>query len=211
MANKQKKWYVVWKGRQPGVYDTWAECSAQVQGYAGAKYKSFLSRQAAVDAFGGNSGDYIRKGNKQTALFSASDVARKPIMNSISVDAACASVPGRLEYRGVKTATKEIIFEMGPFEEGTNNIGEFLAIVNAAAILKKEGNTIPIYSDSKTALAWVRKKKANTTLKCSSQNKKLFELIAKAENWLHANDIINKILKWETKAWGEIPADYGRK
>jgi ribonuclease HI len=33
----------------------------------------------------------------------------------------------------------------------------------------------------------------------------------RAEKWLLSNEFSNEILKWETKAWGEIPADFGRK
>jgi ribonuclease HI len=117
-----------------------------------------------------------------------------------------------MEYQGVDTKTKEKIFHQGPFLMGTNNIGEFLAIVHALALFKQKGlNNRPIYSDSVTAMGWVKKKKANTNLEQNAKTAKLYELIQRAENWLQQNNYSNPIIKWETENWGEIPADFGRK
>ena len=116
-----------------------------------------------------------------------------------------------MEYRGVDTKTGAQIFHFGPLEDGTNNIGEFLAIVHALAMMKKEGSTFPIYSDSRTAQAWVRDRKCKTNLQRTARNGKIFELIARAEYWLQNNTYTNRIIKWKTEEWGEIPADFGRK
>ena len=134
------------------------------------------------------------------------------IKESIAVDAACSGNPGNMEYRGVYTKTKEQIFHQGPFPQGTNNIGEFLALVHGLAFLKKEGRDItPIYSDSRTAIAWVRNKKVKTELERTPRNEQIFELIERALKWLNSNTYKNPIIKWETEDWGEIPADFGRK
>ena len=98
-----------------------------------------------------------------------------------------------------------------PYKNGTNNVGEFLAIVHGLAFLKQRNSDIPIYTDSMTAISWIRQKKTKTTLVQDSKNKFLFELIARAEKWLRENKCSNPLLKWETKVWGEIPADFGRK
>ena len=135
----------------------------------------------------------------------------KPNYHSIAVDAASSGNPGVMEYRGVDTQTGKVLFKQGPFQEGTNNIGEFLAIVHGLAYLARHGSKRIIYSDSRTAISWVKKKKCNTRLKASEKNKDLFELIHRAEAWLTTNTYPNPILKWETRAWGEIPADFGRK
>ena len=135
----------------------------------------------------------------------------EPIANSLSVDAACSGNPGVLEYRGVYTSTGREIFKQGPFPEGTVNIGEFLALVHGLAYLKQKNKNIPVYSDSKTAISWVKNKKVKTKLELNKKNKKLFDLIDRALNWLQSNNFENQILKWETKYWGEIPADFGRK
>ena len=131
--------------------------------------------------------------------------------HSISVDAASSGNPGKMEYRGVDTKSKKQLFIQGPFEEGTNNIGEFLAIVHGLAFLKKINSDKIIYTDSRTAISWVKKKNCNTKLEPNEKNSALFELIDRAIIWLKNNTYKTPIVKWETKAWGEIPADFGRK
>ena len=116
-----------------------------------------------------------------------------------------------MEYRGVDTQTKKILFHKGPFQKGTNNVGEFLALVHGLAHLKKIKSQRLLYTDSKTAMSWVLKKKCNTKLESTLENQQLFELIERAEQWLKSNTFSTKIVKWETKVWGEIPADFGRK
>jgi len=205
---KKKKYYVVWVGQNPGIYDNWNDCQLQIKGYPGARYRSFSTRQQAEEAYSqGPAASYSPKRKPKPPK-------KAPHLepNALSVDAACSGNPGDMEYRGVWIETGEEWFRKGPFHRGTNNIGEFLAIVHAAALFAQtHDNTTPIYTDSRTAMAWIRKKKANTKLKFSERNKKLKELILRAESWLKKNEIPNPIKKWETKSWGEIPADFGRK
>lgn len=130
--------------------------------------------------------------------------------NAVAVDAACSGNPGPMEYRGIYLRTGQQIFHFGPVQ-GTNNIGEFLAIVHALALLKKKNSAIPIYSDSRTAQIWVKKKKCKTTLPQTPENQSLHDMIARAEAWLLSNSYSNPIIKWDTDKWGEIPADFGRK
>lgn len=206
----KKKYYVVWQGIEPGIYETWNECKAQVTGFDGARYKSFSTLEEAEEAFDSSPWLYIGKTSKTrpTPVAVSSD---EIIGDSISVDAACSGNPGLLEYRGVYTGDGVELFRVGPLEQGTNNIGEFLAIVHALALLKKKKSDIPVYSDSVNAIKWIDKKKCNTKLQQTARNKPLFELIARAEKWLNNNRWKNKIIKWETQSWGEIPADFGRK
>lgn len=207
---KKEKYYVVWEGVNPGVYASWAECQAQVKGYPQARYKSFPTKKEAEEAFREAFTDHIIRKKKEPKP--KLPEGGGPVWKSISVDAACSGNPGVMEYQGVWTDTKDPIFYQGPFANGTNNIGEFLAIVHALALLKKRGNgSTIIYTDSRTAISWVKKKKANTKLAPGKNNAALFELIRRAENWLKANTFTNPIIKWETKIWGEIPADFGRK
>lgn len=208
MAYKQK-YYVVWKGVQPGIYETWDEAKAQITGFQGAQYKSFETQSEAIIAYRDG---YKFVNNKKTESSKIIGSNTKVIKPSISVDAACSGNPGDMEYRGVDNQNGSEIFKRGPYPDGTNNIGEFLAIVHALSILKKNGHdSIPIYSDSETAMTWVRKKKANTKLVLTSRNQELFELIKRAESWLIRNSYKNPIIKWETSKWGENPADFGRK
>ncbi len=207
---KKRKYYVVWKGRQSGVFSTWEECSAQVTGFTGAEYKAFDSRGAAEEAFRGQYEDY--KGQRTTPL-SQEELFRIGLPNpeSYSVDASCIGYPGPVEYRCVHTRTRKEIFRQGPLPNGTNNIGEFLGLVHTLALLKQKGITLPIYSDSENAIGWVRQKKCRTRLEHNETNAELFGLIERAENWLQNNEYENQVLKWETDAWGENPADFGRK
>jgi ribonuclease HI len=206
--NPKEKYYVVWKGRKTGVFSSWEECAAQVQGFAGAQYKSFASRLAAEQAFRGKYAAQIGKPESSGEwLFSPTP----PVPESWCVDAACSGSPGRLEYRGVALHTGVQIFRQGPYEHGTNNVGEFLAIVHALVMLKKRRSALPIYSDSATAMLWVKKKRCNTELAADEKNAPLFELISRAEDWLKTHTYANPVLKWDTRAWGEIPADFNRK
>lgn len=211
--SKKKKYYTVWKGHHTGVFESWADCKAQIDNFEGAIYKSFLTFEAAKKALKGNYKDYIGKTSKFKSELSEEQLKKigEPNYNSISVDAASAGNPGKMEYRGVDTKTKKQLFIQGPFEEGTNNLGEFLAIVHGLAFLKKKKSNRIIYTDSKTAISWVKKKKCNTKLQRNDKNKALFELVDRAVNWLKNNTYDTVIVKWETKAWGEIPADFGRK
>ncbi len=204
------KYYVVWKGRQTGIFATWEECAAQVSGFYNAQYKAFENRELAEIAFQSSYEDY--KGKRAPTLSPAElALIGRPIPESYCVDASCIGYPGPLEYRCVHTASGKQLFHQGPFEHGSNNIGEFLAIVHALALFQKRSINEPIYTDSETALAWVKKKHCKTRLPRDERNEKIFELIARAEDWLNKNEYANEVLKWDTNAWGEIPADYGRK
>ena len=203
----REKWYVVWKGIEPGVYRTWSECKQQIDGFENARYKSFETQVQAVEAYRSDSRNYL--GNKKTTGFRNNP--NSIITDSLAVDAACSGNPGKMEYRGVYTETGEEIFHIGPFEESTNNIGEFLALVHGIALLKKQNSNIPIYSDSVNAIKWVKNKKCKTRLTPCEANEPVFDLIHRAEKWLNENTYSNLIFKWETNEWGEIPADFGRK
>ncbi len=272
----EKKYYVVWKGHRPGVYDSWDACKKQIQGYSSARYKSFKSKAEAEHAFKNPSSvkssspkkkkqkyyvvwdgprskvytdwdkakaalkglnmdhlktfgskvlaekalaegpeNYKGKDFRKTKDLSAEEIERigSPIEMSLAVDAACNEMTGIMEYQGVWTFNNEhVLFKMGPYEGGTNNIGEFLALVHALAIFQKDDDpkmrTMPIYSDSRIAMGWVKAGKCRTKQRPAGKVK---DLISRAEKWLAQNTYENPIHKWETKVWGEIPADFGRK
>ena len=213
MSKKKKKYYTVWKGHHTGVFETWDDCKAQIKDFQGAQYKSFATFEAAKKGLKGNYKDYVGKTSKFKSELTEEQLKKigKPNYKSISVDAASSGNPGKMEYRGVETKSKKLLFKQGPFPEGTNNIGEFLALVHGLAFLKNKNSDFIIYSDSKTAMSWVRKKKCNTKLERNDKNKPVFDLLDRALIWLKKNKYSTTIVKWETKAWGEIPADFGRK
>lgn len=216
------KHYVVWVGKQSGVYETWKQCQEQVNGYPDAKYKSYESKAEAMSAFkeGWKShwgkGKAPSKDKPQQSTFGSkkrpSEPAEQSIdYDSISVDVGTRGNPGPVEYKGVDTGTGDILFYVGPIPNGTNNLGEFIAVIHGLDYLKKQGSSKTIYSDSRTALAWIRNKKIASTLTRDASTKQIWELADWALNWLKTNTYDNKIVKWNTEEWGEIKADFGRK
>lgn len=215
----KKKYYVVWVGRKPGIYSSWTDCQAQINNFKQAKFKAFTSQEQAKKAYNEGWKTHWGKGSleknsktptkgKRTSSAAASNEID---YNSISVDVGTRGNPGPVEYKGVDTRTGEIIFSYGPISKGTNNLGEFLAIVHALAYLHKLGSKKTVYTDSRNAMKWVREKAVSTTLKRDKSTAEMWELIDRALYWLHHHNYENKILKWDTKNWGEIKADYGRK
>lgn len=206
----KKRYYVVWNGLVPGIYHSWEECQAQIKGVKQALYKSFASLADAERAYSGSPYDYIGSKNQADGVPASTELPSEVEQNALAVDAACSGNPGNMEYQGVYVGSGTRIFHFGPLF-GTNNIGEFLAIVHALALLHQKNNDMPIYSDSHNALLWVKQKKCKTKLERNAKTEEIFRLIDRAENWLHTHSYKNPLLKWETQKWGEIPADFGRK
>ena len=205
----KKKFYVVWNGLNPGIYRSWDDCQAQIKGVKGAVYKSFDSKEEAERAYASPAYAYMKK-KAETPTFTLDTLPPAVERYALAVDAACSGNPGPMEYRGVYLGDGKEIFHFGPVH-GTNNIGEFLAIVHALAMLDKQGLKMTIYSDSRTAISWVRKKCCKTQLERTEETEQLFQLIERAEAWLKAHRVTIPIIKWETEQWGEVPADFGRK
>lgn len=222
MEKRKRKYYVVWHGVEPGIYDSWTACQLQTKGFAGAVYKSFKSEEEAKEAYHSSPYLYLKQRNgaqEATRPAQASPAVRKDTVlplppeveaEALAVDAACSGNPGPMEYRGIYLKTGQEVFHYGPVH-GTNNIGEFLAIVHALALLKQKGLKMSVYSDSRNALLWVKNKKCKTTLARNKKTETLFLLIERAEHWLQENTCDVPLLKWETRKWGEVPADFGRK
>ena len=205
----KQKYYVVWKGRKPGIFTSWGETEKQVKGYAAAQYKAFNSIKEAEAAY---RSEYQAFKGKPSSQGKWREASVKPALPSVCVDAACSGSPGQMEYRGVYTDSQEEIFRVGPFPDGTNNVGEFLAIVHALIWLEKHERHLPIYSDSRNAISWVYTGKCKTQLQHTDKNAPVFALIHSAENWLAENELReDAVLKWDTELWGENPADFGRK
>ena len=217
---KKKKFYVVWAGRNPGVYDDWDDAFEQIDNFKGAKYKSYTSSAEAARAYREGMlldenlsvGAFLKKLSSAVTPQAAHWTSFPEIdRNAWAVDASCMGNPVIMEYQGVDLATGQTIFRIGPFRDATNNIGEYLAIVHALALLEKRGERRTIYSDSRTGMSWVRRGRANTKIKPTEANAQLRELIRRADHWLGSHSFRTPILKWDTERWGEIPADFGRK
>ena len=212
----KQKFYVVWRGRKPGVYDSWDDCKQQVEGIGEAAYKAYATLEDAEEAFWRGKEEaqpaqaVAGQDDKKSGTPLPAAAPRPYDEDAIAVDAACSGNPGPMEYRGVDLRSGQELFHLGPMH-GTNNIGEFLAIVHALALLKKQGVKRTVYSDSRNALLWVRQKQCKTRLERNAQTEGLFQLIDRAVIWLRNNKIEVPLLKWQTKEWGEVPADFGRK
>lgn len=225
MAKKQK-YYVVWKGRQPGIYTDWESCKAQVQGLQGAQYKAFDTMAEAQSAIRLPYSSVVSSpaGNKPASGSVASvlmvdpngittirpGTENPPVLDALAVDAACSGNPGVMEYQGIYIPTRTRIFHYKT-PKGTNNIGEFLAIVHGLSYLKKHRMDQIIYSDSVNAISWVRQRLCKSKLPLDPTTADLWDFIHRAENWLRTNTYTTEIRKWDTDHWGEIPADFGRK
>ncbi len=214
------KYYVVWSGLEPGIYTSWETCKKMVHGQEGASYKSFKTKEEAARAWLEGERPVTKAKKTQQEKTSAPSTTTTAngqwsILNgqssaAVCVDAACSGNPGKMEYRGIDLITKRELFHFGPVW-GTNNIGEFLAIVHALAMLKQQGRRDTIFSDSRNAIAWIKQKKCKTKLAENAKSAKVYDMIRRAELWLQENTWENPIMKWDTKEWGEIPADFGRK
>ncbi|MGQ1785899.1 MULTISPECIES: ribonuclease H1 domain-containing protein [unclassified Saccharicrinis] len=209
---KKNKYYVVWNGHSPGIYTSWVECQKNIRGVSNVRYKGFPTLAEAEEAY--EEAPEKHWGNKKEAdsekRFASIDENPDIISNSLSVDAACSGNPGIMEYQGVYTVSGTQVF-VQKFPMGTNNIGEFLAIVHGLAYQEKHQLNIPIYTDSKIAMSWIKAKKCRSKLPLNDKTQELFAVIRRAEDWLKSHNYSQPILKWDTKNWGEIPADFGRK
>ena len=226
MSLRRKKWYVVWVGQEPGVYDSWDECQEQIKNFPGARYKSFATQDEAVEAYRGRPEDHLNL-VRQIVAHTPKPVRLSPggsvdytsvpgvRLDAIAVDGACSGNPGIMEYRAVRVLDGSEVFHIGSRKNliGTNNIAEYLAMIHLAATLQAKGDfTTPIYTDSRNTFSWLRKGKSKTTLQRDERTAATLDLLDRADAWLAANGPIrNPILKWPTELWGEIPADFGRK
>lgn len=228
MAQKKEKYYVVWSGREPGIYRTWAECERQVKGVEGARFKSYESQSEAEAAYanpaaipqprgpervftGGGTPESVLVKDPSTGLYTVRPgTVDPPELDALAVDAACSGNPGVMEYQGVYVATGTRVFHYRA-ERGTNNIGEFLALVHGLSYMKKHHLRQVIYSDSVNAMGWVRQGVCKSKLPVDGRTQELWDYVHRAEAWLRQNSYTTRILKWRTECWGEIPADFGRK
>ena len=205
-GNAKPKWYVVLKGYKPGIYTTWDDAKQQTMGFPGPVFKSFETQAAAMEAW--------TKKRFPSQPVSGQAQSRKslprPTGSYVVVDAACSGTPGPTEYQGFYFPDKKPLFHQH-IGLANNNIGEFLAIVHALAFLYKSESPLPIYSDSVTAMSWVKNKKVKSELPRIAETKHAWELVDRALVWLNTHMFTTRIWKWETELWGENPADFGRK
>ena len=204
------KWYVVLKGRKPGIYSNWEKAKEQIFEFAGAVYKGFEIQKSAEVAWAKKR--FPTDGTLSVSMFGSNHLKKLPPPQGpyIVVDASSLGVPGPTEYQGFLMPEKRLLFSKH-IGLATNNLGEFLGIVHALAYLYQNESTLPVYSDSATALNWLAKRKVKSELERNTKTEEAWNLVDRALIWLTTHKFTNRVWKWETKHWGENPADYGRK
>lgn len=206
MAKKQQKWYVVWKGFEPGIYESWESCKQQINGYAGAVYKSYTSKRLAHEIYK----KWLRHEREIRMRHLLEDWCIKE--KSICTDAACAWNPWQLEWRWVETMSWKEIFHSEIYEVGTVNIGEYIALLRGMKyLLDRELAERVIYTDSIVAMSRFRKGTPQTDLYKVESNKDLRHVLEQWHAWRIKTNPCIEVIKRNTKSRGEIPADFGRK
>lgn len=208
----KKKAYVVFEGRKPGIYDSWKECEEQVSGFSGSKYKGFFDKKTAIQEYETYQKENLTK-NVSSVKFSNVNTTDVILYNTFSVDGACSNNPGDGEFQCVHTKTREVVFRSKIYTYVTNNLMEYLALVKTLKYCIENKIDKKIYSDSISAIAWIKNKKVETTLEKNYLNNDCFKEVSYYEEWVKSVnvDLTAMILKWDTEKWGEIPADFGRK
>jgi ribonuclease HI len=199
------KYYTVWAGRSTGVFSSWKQCQLQILGVKGARFKSFQTLPEAKAALNRRYQD--RRSTERSpiqTLFQTDDT--RPISNSITVSGTCDIATGEVEIQAVHTGSKHLIFWKGRYHDGTEDMAEFIAIVETLKYLKLRKLSIPIYSESSTAIKWITNRKATTKLPRRAPNRELYDLFDSCLTWLNDNTYYNRILKWSTAEWGRSPA-----
>ncbi|NOU52866.1 ribonuclease HI [Pseudoalteromonas sp. JBTF-M23] len=166
-----KKYYVVWQGRKTGIFSSWAECKSQVDGFTGAKFKSFPTLNEAESAFGKSPRGLTAKANpkltkpsnkQKPAPLSQEQIDAMPFEVKIYTDGACEPNPG-------EAGTGLAVYEHNKLSElwyglyqplGTNNTAELQGLHQALLIAKDKlatGNTVAIFCDSKYSIDCITK------------------------------------------------------
>lgn len=194
-----KKFYVVWVGKKKGIFETWDECKQSIQGVSGAKFKSFSSKIRAQAEYYGET------------------CSPNPGEMALTVDGACKGSTGEGEFRGVLLPSKTEVFRYGPYSGATNNIMEYLAAIRGLKWIESRGLRIPVYTDSATALHWIKDSPQSECATSASvpSDSVLFSNISKSKAWINSRvkkaELLGCLRKWDTAVYGEIPADFGRK
>ena len=179
-------YYVVKRGRIPGIYNDWSDCEKQIKGFSNAKFKKFEDYDLALDY-----------------SFAESPLTNVKPTKGIAVDAAYSMKRGEGEYQIFDLELNKMVYNSRIYKDSTVNIMEFLAIIQGLKMFSNRD----IYSDSATAITWVNNKKINTNAVCGEETQKEID---EALDYLNSiGEVVIK--KWDTSSLGDIPADFNRK
>ncbi|WP_129646253.1 ribonuclease H1 domain-containing protein [Peristeroidobacter agariperforans] len=159
-----QKFYVVWAGRQTGVFTDWATTHRQVDRFAGARYKSFATRAEAERAFAGGAprSTFVRRAANKPSEQASVQAGPSPFDLQIYCDGACDPNPGRAGsglavYRNGELAQ---LWHGLYNPAGTNNIAELNALHRALEMAEtaiSSGLTVQILCDSTYAINCISK------------------------------------------------------
>jgi len=159
-----KKFYVVWQGRETGIFTDWSTCKKQIEKFAGARYKSFKTLGEAESAFSGHSvttSSVKKKPTRQTVkTYTASEIAVMDLDTKIFTDGGCEPNPGEAGS-GVAVYRNDKVDELwyGLYNpKGTNNTAELNALHQALIMAKdeiKKEKSVAIFCDSKYSIQCV--------------------------------------------------------
>lgn len=197
VAKSKKKYYVVWRGRETGIFTSWDACLRSVNDFQGALFRGYSTWEEAHDA---HLNGYWREVAKNKAVTPTTEVIR----HSFATDAV-HNADGTFSYFITDIEQSRTIYRSPSFHDSNLNVCRFLAIVHALAILTKTSDTRPVYSPSATAISWVSRRECRTSLCRTLGNTVTFDLIIRAGRFLADNLMSNPILRWESESWGEVP------
>lgn len=197
MAKNKNKYYVVWRGRETGIFDSWEACRASIDGFQGAQYKGYPTWEEAHEG-------HINGYWNETIIRKIDAADTEVIKRSFITDVQC-DAEGTMTYSILDNETLTYIYQSPKYLDANNNVGQFIAIVHALAHLARTSDTRPIYTTSDTAIAWTKKRECNTRLCRTLNNTNLFDLLIRANSWIANNSFANQILKWNTASWGNPP------
>ena len=164
-----QKYYVVWKGRETGIFTDWSTCKKHIDHFPGARYKSFKTLSDAEGAFkGGSSSTKAGSSSKASPVkkkagiktYTANDIAEMAIDTKIYTDGGCEPNPGEAGS-GVAVYRGDVIDELwyGLYNpKGTNNTAELNALHQAMMMAKDEMSqqrSVAIFCDSKYSIQCV--------------------------------------------------------
>lgn len=146
-----KKFYVIWVGREPGIYSDWPTAQKQIMKFSGAKYKSFPSKAEAEAAFAGGT------------VSSDANLSAPPVKTDIVIycDGGCDPNPGKAGS-GVAVYQNDQLSQLwyGMFNpNGTNNTAELNALYYSLRLAQhaiNQGLSAQILCDSMYSIQCIR-------------------------------------------------------
>lgn len=193
------KYYVVWRGHSPGIYENWNACKAQVKGFKYSYYRVFPTFKSANEAFGLSLTEFKRRQQFKENTFNL-----RP--NSIVVSSKYEEKNMETVFTAFKVGDPpEILFRTAICGKSTHNIVQFLALAASIKYCYENGLKSPIYSDNPVALKWIRDRKINSQVIRSDRNQEVFDLVDEAIYWLNCNSYNNQLIEWDVEKHGYLP------